>query len=423
VAQTTYTPTLSTSDVNKIWRKVQGKIQLGLKFQSEEWQMLDDVEESDMDVSAREITVPIDINEGVGIASIPEGGWEAVPSSPNVEEVTLNWVLLNGRFTASKTARYLARRSAMSQMQDQIKYQGRKKIEALGDDFSDRFYGFSTGVLALVKTGGTYTANTSHTLLLKDAYGLSTITDAGFIARKFRVGDRVALVQGGALVTNAIGTITARSTSTPSITVTWNGSVTVTVGDSIVKANSMENETLAGTDYNKSVVGIFDMMTSSSLHSLTHDNWTVAYSDSTAGRFTGMDLHRARTEIGNFGTGDGSMRNVTILVAQGVERDMIDQVTSRLQYSSPWGMEIDGSVKSKGATIKSTRRVPPGYVFIFANGVIKKFTLIGKPDAPGWNDAKELQNQSGYVFTIDFPVQLICTNRKGLAYFSGATEI
>lgn len=417
MAQTTYTPTLSTADVNKIWRKVQGKLQQGFQFLNEEWDMLDEIKEKDIDVSAREVTVPLDINEGVGIASIPEGGWEAVPSSPNVEELTLNWILLNGRFTASKTARYLARRSAGAQLTDQIKYQGRKKIEAMAADFADRFYGFSTSVLAVVETTGI--AGTSQTIALKDGYGLTTITDNTFITRKIRTGDRIAIVRAGALI--SIGTVTARALSAGTVTATFGTSFTPTAGDLVVKANSMENETLAGTDYNKGLVGIFDMMTSSSLHNFTHPDWTVGYSDTTVGRLTGMDLHRARTEIGNFGDFQG--KGITVLLSQGVERDIIDQHLGRVQYDDPFNMEIDGSIKSRGVTFKSTMRVPPGYAFIWVNGAIAKWTLIGKPAMPGWNDAKELQNQSGFVFTMDFPVQLIANNRKGLAYFSGATEL
>lgn len=415
--QATYTPTLSTADVNKIWRKVQGKLQTGFRFLNEEWEMLDDIRENDLDVSAREVTVPLDIELGAGIASIPEGGWEAVPSSPNVQELTLNWILLNGRFTASKTAKYLARRSAASQLTDQIKYQGRKKIEALAADFADRFYGFSNGVLCLVKTTGS--SGTTHTIALDNAYGLTGIDNAAFIARKFVVGDRVAVIRSSALI--AIGTITAVTAATPSITATFGATFTPTDGDAIVKANSMENETLAGTDFNKGLIGIFDMMTSASLHSLTHAEWLPAYSDTASGRLTGMDLHRARTEISNYG--DFAGKGVTVLMSQGVERDIIDQYSGRVQYDDPFNMEIDGSIKSKGVTFRTTPRVPPGYAFLWVNGAIRKWTLIGKPVMPGWDDAKELQNQSGFIFTIDFPVQLICTNRRALAYFSNATEL
>lgn len=417
MAEATYSPTLSTADVNKIWRKVQGKLQTGFRFLNEEWEMLDDIKENDLDVSAREVTVPLDIELGAGIASIPEGGWEAVPSSPNVQELTLNWILLNGRFTASKTAKYLARRNAAAQITDQIKYQGRKKIEALAADFADRFYGFSTAVLAQVSaTGG---AGTSQTIPLNNAYGVSGINNAAFIARKFVVGDRVAVIRAGALV--SIGTITAVTPATPSITATFGTSFTPTLADSIVKANSMENTTLAGTDYNKGLIGLFDMMTSASLHGLTHNEWLPAYSDVTAGRLTGMDLHRARTEISNYG--DFAGKGITVLLSQGVERDIIDQYQGRVQYDSPFGMEIDGSIKSKGVTFRSTLRVPPGYAFAWVNGAIRKWTLINKPEMPGWDDAKEMIDRSGFIFTIDFPVQLIVTNRRALSYFANASEI
>lgn len=422
MAAATYEPTLSSTDVNKIWRKVQGPLQKGFEFLNEEWEMLDDLKEYDGDVSAREITVPVDLVEGAGVASIPEGGWEAVPSTPNLEELTLNWILLNKRFTASKTARFLSRRNAAAQITDQIKWQGKKAIEALAADFADRFYGFSTGVLATVQTAAA--AATSHTIELTNGYGSTTITNDEFITRKFVVGDRIALIAGGALVTNGIGTITARNLTNGTISVDFNGSVALTVGDQIVKANSLENTTLAGTDYNRGLVGLLDMMTSTSLHNLsssTVPNWSIAYSTTAAGRFTGIKLHRMKTEIGNYSKG---RRGLTVLLSAGVERDMIDQYSQNVRYNDPLNLEIDGGIKSRGVTFRSTRRVPPGYVFAWTNGSIRKMTLINKPTGGvQWEDAKEMIDKSGYIFTMDFPVQLVVTNRKGLAYAANQTEL
>lgn len=420
MAQANYTPTLSTADVNKIWRKVQGKLKPGIKYTAEEYEMLDELPEYDVDISAREVTVPVDIVRGAGVASIPEGGWEAVPSSPNLEELALNFILLNKRFTATKHAKYLGRRNAAAQIMDQIKFQGMKAVETVGLDFSDRFYGFSTGVLASVAT--TLVAGTSHTLALTNGYGLSTITNGPLIADKFVKGDRVALIRAGALVAGAIGTVTNVTRSNANIDVTWAGSAVPTAGDFVVKANSMENETLAGTDFNKGLVGILDMMTSTSVHNLssaTVPDWSIAYSDVTAGQFTGMKLHRARTELQNVGSNKG----ITILMAGGVERNLISQNLNVVRFADPMGMEIDGSIKSKGVTFKSTRRVPNGYVFGWVNGSINKITLIGKPNQQiSWGDGKEMQNQSAFIFTMDFPVQLVVTNRKNLFYFSGQTE-
>ena len=102
----TYSPTLST-DVTKIWHKVQTKVQQGLNFSSEEWEQLDDLKQFKVDWTTREILVPLDITEGYGIASIPEGGYEARPSTPAPQELSLSWVLFNGRFTITQTAQWI----------------------------------------------------------------------------------------------------------------------------------------------------------------------------------------------------------------------------------------------------------------------------------------------------------------------------
>lgn len=421
MAVATYTPTTS-SDLEEIWRKVQTKVQKGLEFGSDEYMNLDDLQEFEVDWSSREITVPLDINEGAGIASIQEGGYEARPSSPEVAELSLSWVLFNGRFTVTKTSHWVEERSPRALLTKQMKYQAMKKVQDLGRHFGDYFYGFSTGVLCETTTAAT---QSSGTYSLNDGYGQSGIDNAAYIARMFKVGDYVALVRSGSLVTNAIGQVTAVSASTPSITVTWNGSVTSVAADQVVKANSLENETLAGgTDYNKGLVGLLDMVTSTSVHSLSSSsvaNWDVAYSDTGGGRFTGVKIHRARQEIQNEGGGDLNC----IYVDQGVERDMVALQQAAVRFSSPFNMEMDGSVKTKGTTIKAWKRVPPGYAFPVDRRSIRKMTLLPTPDesgnAPVWDDGEKVTDRSAYVFNIDWPVATVCLNRKNLTYFSGLT--
>lgn len=422
MAAATYTPTTSSSGLNKIWRKVQGELQQGLQFMSEEWEALDDLENFDIDWSAREITVPIDINEGAGVASIPEGGYEARPSSPNVEEITLSWVLFNKRFTASKTARWIDTKNPEAELKKQLVYQGMKAVQDLGRHFSDYSYGYSTGVLALTDSdlaGGT------DTLTLKDAYGDATtnIDTAAYLAAMFKVGDWVAAINDSTLVTSGIGEITAITAATPSIAVTWNGSASDTTNDlKIVKANSLENTTLAGTDFNKGLVGWLEMLTSTSVHSLASSsvaNWSVAYSDTAAGRFSGVKLHRAKDEIRNEGGG----KVTDMVIDQGVYRDLIALQQAALRFSDPFAMELDGDVKSKGMKIFSSRRVPPGMVILYDRKSVKRMSLLPKPgERLAWSDGEKIKDQSGYVFCLDFPCQRVVTNRKNLAYFQNQTS-
>ena len=421
MAQATYSVTANAA-VNNIWRTVQGDLQTAFQFECEEWEMLDDLSEFDIDWSARSITVPVDITEGAGVASIPEGGDEARPSSPNAQEITLTWSLFNKRFTISKTARWIDENSRDAQIERQIVFQGMHGVRDIQRHYSDYSYGFTTAYLARVDdSGGALTSGTSHTISLDDAYGVAGIDTASYIGSMFKVGDYVALIASAALVTNAIGVITAVSTSTPSITVTWNASVDPDDGDYVVKANSLENTTIAGTDYSRGLTGWLDAMTSTSVHSLsgsTYPNWTAAYSDTNVGRFSGIKLHRAKQEIMN--EGGGKLNHV--LWDQGVERDVLAQERAALRFDNPFSLEIDGDVKSRGVRFMATRRVPPGYVLCADRRSVRKMTLIPKPGTPAWEDAYKLENKSGYVFCLDFPCAQVFLNRKNLAYFTNQTQ-
>lgn len=423
MAQATYSPTTSETDMNKIWRKVQGDLMIGFNFMAEEYEQLDSLKQFKIDWSAREIIVPIDLNEGAGVASIPEGGWEAVPSSPSVEEISLSWILLNKRFTATLTAMYIDQRNQEAMIRRQIVYQGRKAVEAIGTTFADYFYGFSTGVLALVAAG--QVAATSHTLTLDDGYGLAGIDTASFIVDKFKVGDRVALIQGGALVTNAIGEVTARDLAAGTITVSWIGSVTVTADDAVVKANSQENESIDGTDYNRGLSGLLEITTSDSLHGLSastdNENWDVALDDSTAARFDTVYLLQAQDAIAD--NGGGSITDMRM--ARGVYRDALDNQLGSLRFDQPFNLQLDGELKSRGVTISRTKRVPPGYVFAYDRSSLHRMTLLRKPtagSAPQWRDGEKIPDRSGRVFSIDFPVAMVTTNRGNFVVFSGKTE-
>lgn len=414
-----YQPTTSSAGLNKLWRKVQGKLQTGLNFVSEEWSELKSLKNFEIDWSAREITVPIDIVEGTGVASIPEGGWEARPSSPNVEEITLTWVLFNKRFTATKTAKYIDKHNPQAELKKQLVYQGMKAVQALGRHYSDYFYGYGTAILARTSTNAT---QASGVYTLDQGYD-ATVTNGAFITDKFKVGDWVALIRAGALVTNGIGQVTAVTAATPSITVTWNGSVDADANDFIVKANSLENTTIDGTDYNRGLTGLLDIAKSASVHNLSSAsvaNWSVAGADTTGGRLSGMRIHKAKDEIANYGGGKGKR----LILSQGVYRDLVAQMQGALRFSDPMSLELDGEVKSKGLSFFKSRRVPPGYAFMFDGDSLFKMTLLPNPDGenPSWEDGDKLQDQSGYVFSLDWPMQMVVTNRKNFYYYSGLTE-
>src|SRR3990167_9371986 len=247
------TVTTSGTSVANIWRIVQGELAQGIQFENDEWNMVDDfVPPEDLPFSARSVTIPIDIIEGAGVASIPEGGVEARESSPNAREITITMQQFNGRFNASRLALYGDKTDA--QVEKQLKFQGAHALRDMSRHFSDYFYGVSTAYLS--QASATQTA-TTMTITHQGGYGISGITNTAFLLNKYRVGDWIAGINGAALVTNAIGQITT-ITSAHTVVV-WNGSTTITSADYFVKANSKGNTTIAHTDYSRGLVGMIDL--------------------------------------------------------------------------------------------------------------------------------------------------------------------
>lgn len=415
------TVTTGSSAVNKVWRKIQGKVATGFQFMCEEYSWIDELPSEDIDWSQRETLVPLDINEEIGAALLPEGGYLARPSSVNMEEISVSLSQFSARFNASRLSMW-ADKGLNNQVEKQLKFQAAKKVQAMGRKVADQFYGSSVGTMA---TTDTDLAGTSGTLTLAQAFGSSSITNAAYIADRFRVNEWVAAINGSSLVANAIGQITARNTATPSITVTWNGTVSdSTNGLKIVGANSMENTTIAGTDYNLALVGLLDILTSTTVHGLssgTVPNWNVAKADTTGGRISGVRVTALDDEIGNKGGGKIS----TLLLSQGVYRDWVDGERSATRFDSPTSMETDGSIKSKGREIKKSRRVFPGFAIAFDKKSWSKIALTPKPDGSNgitWGDGKPYIDQDGMVFNVDLVLGLVCKNRGNFAYMSGLTE-
>src|SRR5690606_22237524 len=127
--------------------------------------------------SLREMSFPVDLHEDRGITTLPEGGREAEPMSVNAEEAFVTFVHFNGRFTVAKLARWASQADGgRGQIERQIRFQGLHKVRAMGRVIGDHYYGFSTGVLALVNDpGGSLTSGASHTLPLDSVYGSSLI--------------------------------------------------------------------------------------------------------------------------------------------------------------------------------------------------------------------------------------------------------
>ena len=420
MAQLTPTITTAGTTLNKAYRKMQGGMYQAYQSMNEEWDLIDDIPEQDITISAREMTTVVDLNAAGRSSMIPEGGLEDNPVTPGLEEVTLTWVNMNERWMTTLTAKYLDSRAQAGQLIRQLRVQAMKATEAMSNTASWQFYGFSTGVACKTSTVATQ-ASGAYTLI--DAFGVSGLGDAAYLASMFTIYDRVALVRAGALVTNAIGQITAVDATAGTITVTWNGSVTSANGDSIVFANSVENTTIDGTDYNKAPVGLLDALTSTSVHGLsgaTVGNWNNALASTTAGRFSGLKLRKGRQALQNFGNGKLDL----VIWSNGVENDTIEAERAAARFASTFGMELDGSVKAKGVEFFTSRKAIPGYVIGMDSDAFGKFSLLPKPKkgTPPWSDGDKMENRNALQFSIDWPYAYVVRSRRKMFYYSNQSE-
>lgn len=407
----------SNSDVSKVWRAVQGPLAEMINFEVEEFDNLDTFDKEQSAWSLRSVTFPGDIIEGGNVATIPEGGSEGIPFSPNALDFTLTPVHYNVRFAASKLAMFADKNGGDNQIRKELMFRGEHAIRALARVVGDDFWGFSTAILALTDTDITVAAAGTATITLKSAYGVAGITDTSYISRMFKPSEWVAILDSGTYRTTA--RVVSINSSAVMVLDSFSATLTTTTnGLQIVRANAVEQ---TQTSYNRGLVGMLDGLTTASIQgqtSATYANWSVAYSDTAAGRFTGTKMHVAKDEISNYGVGAPD----TCWISQGVYRDLVAQMSSAYRTGDPLALQIDGAAKSRGIQFVSTRRTPPGYVVVGRKKSLQKWQLNPKPGkAFAWRDGKEKIDESVLLFSADFPLQLAWKSRKSFAYFSGQT--
>lgn len=414
--------TTSGTTLNKAYRKIQGGMLKVFQAKTEEWQLFDEIPEHDITLSAREMTVPIDVNPQGGTSSIPEAGRESNPSTVGLDEITLTWISLNQRWTTSLTAKYLDKKAAEGQVVKQLRYQAMKAMEALSNRVGQQFYGFSTGIVCKTSTNATAT---TQTLTLIDAYGDSALDDPAYLASFFTVGDWIAVVRSAALVANGTGEVISVDSTLGKIVVVMAGSADVDANDEIYFANNwISGGTIsANTDYAKWPVGLKDAAESASVHSCsntTATNWDAALVNTAGGRYTLVKERKARQAIQNKGDGKIDLR----IIANGVQNDVVDSLQGAVRFDSAVGMEFDGSYKTKGVTEFTSRKVPNGHVFLMDKDAFAKFTLVPKPSegAPAWADGDKAEDVNALKFSVDFPFGFVCRSRRKIAEYRGLTE-
>ena len=420
MAQATYSTITSNSDLNELWRKVQVGVVEAFGFGVPEWNWVKNLKNFKVDWSPREITMELDLDDDINVASIPEGGLEARPASPVAVTATLTWILLNARFTLSKTAMWIdQQQGTRPALVSQLKWQAKKKVQAIRRIIGDYFYGHSDGVI------GHLTANNTGTksLDLDNLYGVASLggtTANRRVVDLTRDNEFYGILQSDGTFREIVQQSSA-ARSTNIITTVANMSTTAD-GDLLVRAHALGNTTVTDTDYNAALIGLLDFMDTASVHSFssaTNARWDAAITNTDGGRFTGVKLRKLKQAINN--EGGGTMD--TVVWTQGVENDVFAQLQAGLRFSDSFGMEMDGSPKSKGVKFMTTKRVPDGYVFGWdSKRSIGKGTLLPLDGSQAFSDGKEAIDSSQLIFTMDYPCFTATKSRANMGYFNNLTE-
>ena len=429
MATATYTPSTGGSDLKELGRKYQAGVMTAAQFGVEEVGWFKGLEDFKTALSQREITFEARLLQPTGAVFIPEGGKEARPSSPSAVTATVTFTLMNKRWTISRTTKMiLGKQSSRAYIKDQFKWQAMNATDAIRRRWGEAFWGFSTGTVAKVSSVST------DDLVLKDLHGISglggtthnrQVVDQFVAASADPNRDYIAVLNptGPALRANGIVAISAITRASNTITCGASGITGPTANDLIVYANNLENTTLAaGTERNLAIVGVLDVMTSTSVHgisSATYADWQPSVQNTTGGRLTPVMFNKFRQGIMNKGGGKFNF----LIMAQGVWNDFVDSLRAGVRYTDVDALEVDGTPKSKGVEIVTSKRVPDTYIFGFdKDNSYRKILLTPDVDVPGLDEGHKLQDDSGDVFSADFIIGGAATNRANMAYASGLTQ-
>jgi hypothetical protein len=213
---------VKVSDLVKAYKRSTTKLYRTYTKRVPEYGWMDDIPDEDIIPSGRENLIPLDVTRGYGAHQADDGGYEGRTETPALQEGSFVFNHTNSRFSISLRAQAFDKAARGNFIIRQIKHQSIKCVEAVMRKYAYMYYGFSTGYLC--QCNGGQAGATSHTITLKNGFGLTAISNAAYLANMFTIGEGVALIRSQALVTNAIGVVTAVSTSAGTISVTWGGS-------------------------------------------------------------------------------------------------------------------------------------------------------------------------------------------------------
>ncbi len=418
----------SVASLNDLSKKTNTDVMAAIKIKTEEYEWFDDVPDEDIIPSGNEMRLVLNITRQTGTAMIPDGGYEGVLGTVAPQHGTFTFVQANQRYSFTTLAKAYDAKGRAGFIQRQVLYQAGKAVEAIAETIGLQTYGFSTGTMMVVAaTNGAGATQTG--IQVKNAFGTTLVpgsatADKTYVSSLLRNGEGVALVRGSTL--QDFGLVVASPSAGSGvgyIDITFNGSVTPTVADLIVKANAVTDATITATDTNRWPVGLFDAATSASVHGLattTAANWAAGYTNTTGGRFSFATQEAMINGLWN----NGGVKMNRVIYSQGVRRDVIAGERAALRYDSS-SFDFDGEFGTKGLKYLTSRLAPTAMVFACNNQAYMKKVLSDKPAMDGGPDIFSLdkvQDRGSFAASFDFIYCKCVNNRAGIGYASGLTE-
>lgn len=417
--------------LGQLFRKTQTGLLSALQDQTPELRWLRKTPQASLIPSGLEMRLILNVLFQGGGQMIPDGGYESTTTVQAPQSGTVTFVQFNDRFALTGLGRMYDRYAKQGEVMALNYYAAKKVMEAMGRKMGYQTYGYSTGTVAVVDTSATVTTNTN--VLLKQAFGSSLIgsTNAAattnqktYLAQLFRaVGEVIAPINGGDVITNGQATVVSSTNSTGSVNLTTPGSASFTAGDALVFFNSVTSTTVSGTELNLWPVGLLDATQSTSLHGLastTAPNWS-SYTDTSGGRFGFIKLRKGQQYINNYGGTEPD----TLILSNGVLNDATAAERAARIYPGTSMFDLDGNLKAKGIDIRTSLLAPPALAFLYDSDVFTKLELGDLPSENGGPDLFEidkLPNQNIWAASLNYAYLRAVTNRAAISCFSGLTE-
>jgi hypothetical protein len=408
--------------LNKGYRRSTTKLYRTYTRRVMEYRMFDDIPDEEIVPSARLNNILLDVAAGVGAHQADDAGYESRTETPELEEGEFVFNHTNSRFSISLRSQAFDKAARANQIIRQIKYQSLKCIEAVMRKYGLMTYGFSSGVVAIVD--GNPASGTTATITLRDAFGVSGMTDPAYLAQMFPVDEGVGFIRANALV--GAGDVTDVDDVAGTITVEFRGdTVDLADGDQIVFANGVIGGTIAETDWQKWNVGILDAGFSDEVHGVaTSDvpSWKPAVLDTDGGSWGFIKGRRDKQALEN--KGDTVLRRV--LLSNGVQNDKDARERQALVWmGNSTSMNIDGNASMKGVEEITTRFVPPTCAFGIGADAMGKKVLTDKPDEEETIDFGKLfkaEDRSALKGGVDLISAMIFRSRSRITVHTNLDE-